>query len=273
MSQVHRALRRDEEVRDPIPMPQRRHREPLRPARRFNRAPRPAPSPGGHKWDVAFQRLAQAVRGCWTGSRLFDLPLGARVLLVVSSVRGEGASVVACDLAARLAETSDCRVLLVDANLRRPSQHIALGTESRPGLTDLAYREGPDRHQGVVSQHERGFAFLPCGGAIQNPSQFLGGAEVAEAIQDLSGKYDWIVIDGPPVIDYPDAAVLAGLADGAILVVKAEATRQEVVLQAKRTLAETGVRILGAVLNRRRFHIPEAVYRQFLRHHSTRSPR
>lgn len=271
MSQVHRAMRRDAGSRDPIPMPVRHGRETVRPVRRFNRPTPAAPSPGGHRWDVAFQRLAQAVRGCWTGSQLFDLPLGARVLLVVSSVRGEGASVVARDLAARLSEANDCRVLLVDANLRRPTQHTALGVQSGPGLTDLLHGDRSDGHEGAISQHERGFAFLPCGHRRDNPAQFLGQPETTEIIRDLSAQYDWIVIDGPPVIDYPDAAVLAGVADGAILVVKAEATRQEVVAQAKRTLTETGVRILGAVLNRRRFHIPEAVYRQFLRHDSARS--
>ncbi len=270
MSQVYGAMRRNTTSRDPLPLPARRAREALRPVPRFNRTPAP-PSPGGHRWDVAFQRLAHAVRGCWTGSQLLDLPLGAKVLLVVSSVRGEGASVVARDLAARLGESSDCRVLLVDANLRRPSQHATLGVPSGPGLTDLAHRDGPNFHEGVVSQHPQGFAFLACGHQRENPSQFLGQPETTEIIRGLSAKYDWIVIDGPPVLDYPDASVLAGLADGAILVVKAEATRQEVVAQAKRTLAETGVRILGAVLNRRRFHIPEAVYRQFLRHDSAQN--
>ena len=69
-----------------------------------------------------------------------------------------------------------------------------------------------------------------------------------------------MIVDGPPITVYSDAAILAPLVDGVVLVVEAEKTRWEVVSQAKRTLEESGGRILGAVLNRQRYHIPPALY-------------
>ena len=221
--------------------------------------------------EVGYQRLAQAVRAAWSGGRLFDLPLGAKVLLVVSSVHSEGASTVARNLAKRLGEGGKARVLLVDANLRRPTQQQALAVGRVDCLTGLVTKKFPATHQVVLRESEDGFSFLPCGDTPESPSEFFGNSETAQVVQDLRSRFDWIVIDGPPVTVYSDAALLARMADAAILVVKAEATRREVIAQAKRNLEETGLRILGVVLNRRRYHIPESVYRLLLSDDPTRS--
>jgi Mrp family chromosome partitioning ATPase len=80
------------------------------------------------------------------------------------------------------------------------------------------------------------------------------------ALQALRERFDWVIVDGPPATVYSDAGILAPLVDGVVLVVEAEKTRWQVAEQAKRTLEESGAQLLGAVLSRRQFHIPEALY-------------
>jgi Mrp family chromosome partitioning ATPase len=81
-------------------------------------------------------------------------------------------------------------------------------------------------------------------------------------VTSLHSQFDWVILDGPPVTTYPDASNLAVVADGAILVLRAERTRSEVAERAMKVLNEAGVALLGGVLNRRRYHIPEFIYRR-----------
>jgi Mrp family chromosome partitioning ATPase len=78
----------------------------------------------------------------------------------------------------------------------------------------------------------------------------------------LTSLFDWVIIDGPPVTVYPETASLASVSGGAVLVVRAESTRREVVEESRNVLAESGVEIVGAVLNRRQYHIPGFIYRR-----------
>jgi Mrp family chromosome partitioning ATPase len=78
----------------------------------------------------------------------------------------------------------------------------------------------------------------------------------------LQAEFDWVILDGPPVTQYPDAASLVAAAGGAVLVLRAEHTRWEVADEARRVLENSGVDILGAVLNRRKYHIPGFIYRK-----------
>jgi len=92
------------------------------------------------------------------------------------------------------------------------------------------------------------------------PSSILGLPPLKTALDQYRARFDWVVVDGPPITVYSDASILAPLVDGVVLVVEAERTRWEVVSQARRILEESGARILGAVLNRQRYHIPPALY-------------
>jgi Mrp family chromosome partitioning ATPase len=78
----------------------------------------------------------------------------------------------------------------------------------------------------------------------------------------LQAEFDWVILDGPPVTAYPDAASIAAACGGAILVFEAERTRWEVAEEAKRVMENAGVDVLGAVLNRRKYHIPGFIYRR-----------
>jgi receptor protein-tyrosine kinase len=183
------------------------------------------------------------------------------VLLVVSAVHGEGASLVARNLAVRLAEGGNRRVALVDANLRTPSQHEAFGVTRAQGLVEVSRgRMGLDG--ALHGGSNPGLVLLSAGAPSSSPPGLLAAGQTRQLFAELGARFDWVVVDGPPATVYSDSAILARWSDAALLVVKADGTRREVVKHARRTLDEAGTRVLGAVLNRRHFHIPDWIYRR-----------
>lgn len=212
-------------------------------------------SNGGPPVDLleeGYQRIAQGIQGQPGWER-------KGVVLIASAVHGEGASTVAREIASLLCRDGSAQGVLVDANLRSPSQHLAFRLERTGGLAELATQGlAPE----AAVRHDPGstLAVVTAGRPAGSPTSILGLAPFKAAIEQFRARFDWVIIDGPPITVYSDAAILAPLVDGVVLVVEAEKTRWEVVSQAKRTLEESGGLILGAVLNRQRFHIPPALY-------------
>lgn len=204
--------------------------------------------------EAAYERIIQ---------RLFAYRRSPResVILVTSAVSGEGKSTVARNIALALAQHRAERVLLIDANLRSPSQHLFFGAENADGLGDVLL--GPKGLTSVIQDDVApGLSLLASGQAMESPAQLLTVASLHSVVMALLSLYDWVIFDSPPATAYPDVATIAAACGGAILVVEAEKTRQEVVEGAKRVLETSGVDLLGAVLNRRRYHIPGFIYRR-----------
>jgi protein-tyrosine kinase len=164
-------------------------------------------------------------------------------------------------LAVALGASHRGRVVLVDANLRSPSQHEFFQTGTADGLANVlsgavtpaaALREVPGF----------GIAVLPSGRPADNPPHLQTVSALQGVVTALQSQFDWVIVDGPPVTTYPDASSLAVVADGAILVLRAERTRWEVAERAMKVLNEAGVTLLGGVLNGRKYHIPEFIYRR-----------
>jgi protein-tyrosine kinase len=212
-------------------------------------------SNGGPPVDLleeGYQRVAQGIQGQPGWER-------KGVVLVVSAVHGEGASTVAREVAGLLCRNGAAQAVLVDANLRSPSQHLAFRLERSGGVAELA-TQGLVPEAAIRQGQGCSLPIVTAGRPAGSPTSILGLAPLKAAIEQFRARFDWVVVDGPPITVYSDAAILAPLVDGVVLVVEAEKTRWEVVSQAKRTLEESGGRILGAVLNRQRFHIPPALY-------------
>jgi capsular exopolysaccharide synthesis family protein len=183
------------------------------------------------------------------------------VVLVVNAVHGEGGSSVAKRLAGAIVQAESGRVLLVDANLRSPSQHLTFGVRQSPGFSDVT-AGGPEVQTAELATSEVGFALLPAGKSQDDPIHLMRESNLASALGELRKSFDWIVVDGPPVTIYSEATTLSSLADATILVVRAESTRAEVADRAKRTVMESGGYLAGAILNRREYHIPDFIYRR-----------
>ncbi len=173
---------------------------------------------------------------------------GSRCILITSACVSEGKSTLAAQLAGRCANAG-LTTLLVDADLRRPSQSRLLDIAAGPGLADvLAGRVEPEEAMVVVG-HAGGFHLLPAGTAGLDPSPLLHGERLGTLMARLRDAFDIVIVDAPPVLAVPDALVLGRWTDGAVLAVRHDTSRFPLVERARQKLASVGVPILGAVVN------------------------
>ncbi|HEY6868027.1 MAG TPA: CpsD/CapB family tyrosine-protein kinase [Candidatus Eisenbacteria bacterium] len=177
-----------------------------------------------------------------------------RSVMFVSSQGREGTSTVAYQFAFTLAGDSRLRALLVDAHARRPSLHAERGARDAGGRRTFAADVSRDPSVRALDAWPLGEQFRDAG--------LLSAALVREVIEWGSGHYDWIVLDGPPVLESADAAPIAAVADGVIVVVEAGRTKRPVLQRSVELLRKAGGQVLGSVLNRRRLEIPEFIYRR-----------
>jgi capsular exopolysaccharide synthesis family protein len=186
-----------------------------------------------------------------------------KTLLVTSAQEGEGKSTVAANLAWVMAKAGARRVLLVDADLRRPSAARMLGVKPNGGwldmteglmkLEDAAVRLDPNSLYLLAPRSARNEAkngSLNAGASSPDPvaaSEALTSSRVEELLQDLERHFDFIVIDAPPILEFADAQRLASIVDGSVMVVRAARTHHEMVSDALKLIPKE--RRLGVVLN------------------------
>ncbi|PZF91195.1 polysaccharide biosynthesis tyrosine autokinase [Micromonospora deserti] len=197
--------------------------------------------------DAANSARAEAVRKLRTNLRFVDVNEPARVIAVTSALQGEGKTTLSCNLAIALAEAG-WRVLLVDADLRRPKVDEYLGLDAGIGLTDVLVG---DVQVGDVVQRwgDKSLLVLPSGSAPPNPSELLGSKAMADLLLALRESADIVIIDTAPLLAVTDGVVVAVQADGALLVTQQGRTSRSQVATAARALHSVSVRLLGCVLN------------------------
>ncbi len=170
-----------------------------------------------------------------------------RTVVVTSASPGEGKTTTVSNLGIAFAQ-QNLRVLLIDCDLRRSRLHAAFNLSRSPGLTELLLGQ-VDQDEAVKPTEMPGLYVLPAGVAPPNPSEMLGGQKMRAALQSLSEAFDLIILDTPPILAASDGAILATLADGVVVVLKAGSTESEAAQQAMHQLKAVGARIVGAVLN------------------------
>jgi capsular exopolysaccharide synthesis family protein len=170
---------------------------------------------------------------------------GGRVLVVTSAAGGEGKSLTALNLAIALSASVEGRVLLVDCDLRRPQVHERLGIENGPGFSDLLART--DLDVGSFISKVGSLYVMPGGTQLSDPAELFSSRRTKQLLAHLKKEYQLIVLDSPPIVPIADSHVLAALADGVIVVVRARQTRRELLQRAIESLGATN--ILGVVLN------------------------
>lgn len=170
---------------------------------------------------------------------------GGRVLVVTSAAGGEGKSVTALNLSLALSASLKGRVLLMDSDLRRPQVHHYLGLETTKGLSDLLAETGND--VGPYVSKLGNLDVIAGGTSPMNPVGLLASQRAKELLAKLREEYRLIVLDSPPIVPIADSHVLAGIADGVIIVVRARQTRRELFRRAIENLGAAN--ILGVVLN------------------------
>ncbi len=174
-------------------------------------------------------------------------PRGRRVVAVTSALPGEGKTLAAVELAETLAQTGR-RVLLIDADCRRPAVHDRFGLPARPGLADML-SESDVVPEPAWSEPVPNLAVLTSGGTPANPADLLESAKFAALLAELADGFDWTLIDTPPVLSAPDAALVAHAAGDTLLLVDAARPSRRPAAAALRQIEAAGARCLGVVLN------------------------
>lgn len=237
----------EEEPRDIVPSPHENHH----------------PVSWFHDLRQGVRRLAERVL---TGTGMDGT--NPRVIAIIGTKHGEGATTLACATAALLAERAQLdapkgvldEVLLIDCDLHAPTLHRQLGIDPSPGLTDWladpSSSELPLEATIKISPVE-GLAVMPAGvlrGGALTPNR------LKRLIDIVAPNYRYVVIDLPPLDESPEAARLASVCDGTVVVIEAEKLRKQIVVETLQNLQEANVHILGAVLNKRTYPVPEWLY-------------
>lgn len=194
--------------------------------------------------------FSEAYRSARTNLEFIDAQgIERRVLVVTSTVPGEGKSTASVALATSLSEAGN-RVALVDADLRKPQIATMLGLDDTVGLTDLLVNRAElgDALQ-PVGESDRLWV-LPSGSTPPNPAELLGSAQFAQLVELLRRHFDYVVIDSPPVLPVSDALVLSRLSDGVILVVAVESVRRPQLETCINTLQQVDAPVIGVIANR-----------------------
>ncbi|MEA5447176.1 polysaccharide biosynthesis tyrosine autokinase [Leptolyngbya sp. CCNP1308] len=169
-----------------------------------------------------------------------------RIIAITSSVAEEGKSEVSANLAATLAHSGK-QVLLIDADLRSPSQHHIWDVINRAGLSQVLIRE--ETQQDVTHQISENLTLMTAGALPPNPLAILDSERMADLLQQMKRQYDYILIDTPPLLGAADAAVLGRMSDGVLLVLRPRKVDSANALAAKSFLERSQANVLGVVAN------------------------
>ena len=188
---------------------------------------------------------AESFRRLRTNLQFLNVDNPPRVFVLTSSVATEGKSETAINLALALAESGN-RVLLIEADLRRPLVVSYMSMPDKVGLTNILSGQANFRDVVQETRHD-GVDLLACGPLPPNPSELLASEMARQLFEDLRNKYDYVIIDSPPLLPVTDGALLARNTDGALLVVRSHRTTGEQVAQAVDNLDKADATLLGLV--------------------------
>jgi Mrp family chromosome partitioning ATPase len=172
---------------------------------------------------------------------------------------GNGCSHLCAQAAEILADNITGSVCLVEANLRSPSLPSFFGTTNHHGLTDALLHEDSIKNYAKKVSTDR--LWLLSSGSMQaKTAGMLNSEQMKARVKELRSEFDYLIIDSPPLNGYSDAIALGELADGLILVLEANSTRREAAMRVAESLRTAKIHLLGAVLNKRTFPIPQPLY-------------
>jgi len=206
--------------------------------------------------------VSEAYRSLRT-SLMFSTPEGMpRTVLVTSTMQGEGKSTTSVNLATVIAQNGS-RVLLIDADLRRPSLHRDFGRPRSPGLTNAIaqFEQGAGLDRSLFQSTEvEGLSLIPAGTATPKPTELLSSSRLSRVISECREMFDHVIIDAPPILGLADAVALSRTVEGVIVVVAAGQTGKENFRGAVRRLQQVQAPLLGVVLNRVDLKSPDYAY-------------
>lgn len=173
-----------------------------------------------------------------------------KTVVITSPSLGDGKTVTVANMAVALAKSGK-KVLVIDADLRMPKVHLYFGIENEKGLTNLIKGDAEDRDINALTLKDiPNLSVITSGPIPPNPAEILSSNKMQKLLEDLKEGYEFILIDTPPVGQVTDAAILAGIADGTIMVFACGQTRIDIAKRAKKALESVNSNIIGTVLTK-----------------------
>jgi capsular exopolysaccharide synthesis family protein len=216
-----------------------------------------------HFFDVPFE-VRDQLEKLKSSIILRNSSKNTKTTLFLSYNHGEGTSTVAVNFAESLAQDGKHKILLVDGNTRNPCLHRFFDLDNTVGFSDLLIKKIEISEIVRISTTPNLF-LIPSGKITYHLSQVLDNSQFKNFLDKVKEQYDFIIFDASPIGKYYDSLVLASQVNGVILVVEAEKTPWYEIKRAKQMLENKSIPILGAVLNRRKYHIPAFVFERFFR--------
>ncbi len=192
---------------------------------------------------------AEAYRTLRTNLEFASVDEPVRTLLVTSSIPGEGKTTTSSNLAVAFAQAGR-RVILLDADLRKPGVHKLFDLPNTSGLTSLLRTDDVTVDDVAQVTEEERLRIVTTGPLPPNPAELLGSHRMQTILERLVAAADLVIVDSPPLQAVTDAAILASITDGSLLVIDAGRTRRAAAGHGREALAKSGARVLGAALNR-----------------------
>jgi capsular exopolysaccharide synthesis family protein len=203
--------------------------------------------------DSPSSQLAESYRALRTALLFSNGDAPPKVILVTSPLPQEGKTTASLNSAIALAHQG-AKVLLIDADLRRPELHARLGVASEPGLGELLDGKKDSRVEPSAHPQVPNLFVLAAGGRRPRPAEVLGSQRMRDLLNGCRERFDFVVIDSPPVLAVTDAVVLSKSADGVLLVVRSAQTTEQSLLRARDLLLRVNARIAGVLVNRANIH-------------------
>ncbi|MBX9969241.1 CpsD/CapB family tyrosine-protein kinase [Priestia aryabhattai] len=194
--------------------------------------------------------VAEQYRTIRTNIQFSNVDQDIKTIVVTSSGAEEGKSTTASNLATVYAQQG-LNVLLIDADLRKPTGHYTFRLENHIGLTNVLTRQST-LAQAVQESEIPHLSVLTSGPIPPNPSELLASAQMAELLKEMKEQFDMVIFDTPPILAVADAQILANQVDGTILVVSSGKTEKDAALKSKELLSNAKGKLLGVVLNNRK---------------------
>ncbi|MGA8273951.1 MAG: polysaccharide biosynthesis tyrosine autokinase [Candidatus Sulfotelmatobacter sp.] len=204
-------------------------------------------------------QMAESYRALRTSLLLSNLGAPPKVIMVTSALPQEGKTTTSINCAVVLAQKG-IRVLLIDADLRRPSIHKTLGMGPRSGLSNVL--TGSATLEQVITRSTilPNLNILPAGTPPPNPAELLASTNMRDVLEELRGQYDHIVVDTPPTLSVTDAVVLSPRADAIVLVIRSGQTTKQALRRSRDILMQVNAKVSGVLLNAVDLSSPDYYY-------------
>ncbi|CAI8728825.1 Tyrosine-protein kinase YwqD [Priestia megaterium] len=194
--------------------------------------------------------VAEQYRTIRTNIQFSNVDQDIKTIVLTSSGAEEGKSTTSANLATVYAQQG-LNVLLIDADLRKPTGHYTFRLENHIGLTNVLTRQST-LAQAVQESEIPHLSVLTSGPIPPNPSELLASAQMAELLKEMKEQFDMVIFDTPPILAVADAQILANQVDGTILVVSSGKTEKDAAVKSKELLSNAQGKLLGVVLNNRK---------------------